>query len=549
MPETSTKQNQISGDEIDLRELLATIWRHKFFIFFFTFIVTLLVVIIAYRMPKYYKTTTVIEVKPKSDSKQGGLSLGGALGGAGALLGLAGISGGGGSDAALDAAKMTLYRTNKHILDTVRYSAQYFITRRFRPLELDENNCSIRVTNLRIPDYKHFGMEIIYKPVSKETFKLIAPSKLPFMSKKLGIFHYDTPIHTENFDLTLHRNSQGTPPETIILNGDKHFIFNEIITKNLTAEVGSGDKKSKAELPFVTLAYLDTLPERGQAYIRNLLKKYIQQSIGDELEDIGIQLSSINQQIKEIRAQANASSKSYEKFKSKNTILSPEAQAKVLIEQKALVDGKLTEIRQKLSMVNKLITSSKNRKNIDTMAPALVQLGDEVTAGFIGKLQDLQIQEATLTQEFTAAYPKLKAVRHQINSLRSKIARSLTSLRKILQDELSLLKNEKQSYIKQLKQAPNLETGLAPLMRDYKLYETMYTYLLQKRSSLKLKKAEALSRFRIIDPIYTNPAPAKPKKALIAIVGLITAFILAIFLVFLLEFIRGEKAQKESISN
>ena len=541
MSETSTKQNQVSRDEIDLRELFATIWRHKFFIFFFTFIVTLLVVIIAYRMPKYYKTTTVIEVKPKSDSKSGGISLGG-LGGLAALAGIS--TGGGNSNAALDAAKMTLYRTNKHILDTVHYSAQYFTTQLFRPLELPENNCSIRMTHLRISDYKNFGMKVMFEPISENAFKLISPSKIPFMSHTLGIFHYDTPIHTKYFDCVIHKNSGGIPPKTLVLNGDKHYIFNNIITKYLTAEVGSGNKKSKAELPFVTLAYLDTLPERGQAYIRNLLKKYIQQSIGDELEDIGIQLSSINQQIKEIRAQANASSKSYEKFKSKNAILSPEAQAKVLIEQKALVAGKLTEIQQKLSLVSKLIASSKNKKNIDTMAPALSQLGDKVTAEFVGKIQELQAKQTALAQEFTPAYPELKAINQQIRALRSKIARSLISLQKLLRNELSLLKKEKQSYIKQLKQAPNLETGLAPLMRDYKLYETMYTYLLQKRSSLELKKAEALSRFRIIDPIYTNPSPAKPKKSLIAVVGLITVFILAIFLVFFQEFLRNEETEK-----
>lgn len=543
MAEITTPKTSASDNEIDLRELFATIWRHRRFIILFTFFISLLVVVIVYRMPKYYKTTTVIEVKPKSDSKQGGLSLGG-LGSAGALLGLAGLGGAGNSNAALDAAKMTLYRTNKHILDAVHYSAQYFITQRFRPLELPESNCSIRITNLHIPDYKHFGMKITFKSVSKETFTLTSQSIIPFASKTYGSFRYDTPIHTKDFDLTIHRNHQGVTPETIILNGDKHYIFDTIITKNLTAEVGSRDKKIKADLPFVTLSYLDTLPERGQAYIRNLLKKYVQQSIGDELEDIGIQLSSINQQIDEIKTQANASSKNYEKFKSKNAILSPEAQAKVLIEQKALVEGKVTDIQQKLSMLNKLIASSKNRKNIDTMAPALVQLGDNVTAGFIGKLQDLQIQETALSQEFTDAYPKLKAVRHQINSLRSKIARSLTSLRKILRDELSLLKKERLSYIHQLKQAPNLETGLAPLMRDYKLYETMYTYLLQKRSSLELKKAEALSRFRVIDPIYTNPTPNKPKKALIAIVGFLTALFLAIFLVFFREFLRGEEAEK-----
>jgi tyrosine-protein kinase Etk/Wzc len=78
-------------------------------------------------------------------------------------------------------------------------------------------------------------------------------------------------------------------------------------------------------------------------------------------------------------------------------------------------------------------------------------------------------------------------------------------------------------------------------MRDYQLYEAMYTYLLQKRSSHELKKAEALSRFRTIEPIYTNPAPAKPKKLLILIVGFITALILSIFIVFFLEFLRSEE--------
>ena len=130
--DTVTNSN-MHEDEIDLRALFATVWGHKWFILWFTFLITLIVVVFAYRMPKYYKTTTVIEVKAKSDSKQSGLSLGNALGGAGALLGLAGLDGNRDGDAALDAAKMTLYRTNKHILDTVHYNAQYLYPKDFVP--------------------------------------------------------------------------------------------------------------------------------------------------------------------------------------------------------------------------------------------------------------------------------------------------------------------------------------------------------------------------------------------------------------------------------
>ena len=82
---------------------------------------------------------------------------------------------------------------------------------------------------------------------------------------------------------------------------------------------------------------------------------------------------------------------------------------------------------------------------------------------------------------------------------------------------------------------------MTTIRRDYTLNEKLYTYLLQKRSSAQLKKAEAMSRFRTIEPIYTNPAPAKPKKSLIVIVGFITAPILSIFLAFFREFLRKER--------
>ncbi len=534
-----TNQAPVAEDEIDLRELFATIWRYKAFIFWFTFLFTLITVVIVYRMPKYYKTTTVIEVKPKSNDK-GGFNLGNALGGAGALLGLAGV-GGGSSSTAKDAAMLGMFRTNRQVLDRVDYSAQFFVTERFRPVELPDSNCSIAISGLKIYDYRHFGMQVTFSHIDQKHFALRVPSRIPFRAEFLGTFSYDTPIKTPYFECAIHYDSHGATPAHIILNGDKHYIFNGIISKNLSTEVGGGDKKAGADLPFVTISYLDTLPDRGEAYVQDLVDEYIHLSIGDELEDINISLRSIQQQIDEIKALALRSSRRYERYKSQNAILSPEAQAEVLIKEKALVDQKLLEFRHKLSLVDKLISSSKKRANIDTMAPALAELGDKVTAEFIGKLQELQAKEDALKQEFTSAYPKLKATRKQITNLRNKIRSSLKSLRRILHDEIAMMEKEKKRYLAQLKKGPKLETDLAPLMRDYKLYETMYTYLLQKRSSFELKKAEALSRFRTIEPVYTNPAPVKPKKALIAIMGLITSLTLAIFLVFFREFLKGEE--------
>lgn len=532
--------NRTPEDEIDLRELFATIWRYKRFIFLFTFLVTLVVVLIVYRMPKYYQTTTLIEVKPRPGDKVGSPSLGNL----GTLAGLVGINVGTTNSSDKDAAKLALFRTNRPVIESVRYNAQFFAYDAFRYVELGDDNCSISISGLQIHDYHKFGAAVSFKPVSQDTFTLTLGSMIPFMSQVLGPFHYDTPIHTKDFDLAVHRNPHGVTPSKIILNGDEHYIFNNIITKNLTAEVGTGDKNAKVELPFVHIRYLDTLPARGEAYVAKLLTTYIHQSIKDELEDINISLSSVQKQIDDIEHKEARNRKRYQSFKTSNTLLSPQAQAEALIKSKAVLDESIQSVKRKVVLAKKLSRLSKNPKNLKTLIPLLTDLGDGITAGLVNQLQGLKEKESLLLQDYTPLHPSVVKLHKQMTSLRSRIRTNIRALSKVLTQKLTLLKKDQQRYIKTFKKSTRLETDLQTTLRDYKLFEATYTFLLQKRSGFELKKAEALSRFRVIDPIYTNPKPAKPKKALIAIVGLIAAFILAIFIVFFREFLRGEDAKQ-----
>ena len=59
----------IEEDKINLRELFVTISRYKWSIIFFTTLITLAIAAKVYFMPKYYKSTVTIEVKPE-DNKE-----------------------------------------------------------------------------------------------------------------------------------------------------------------------------------------------------------------------------------------------------------------------------------------------------------------------------------------------------------------------------------------------------------------------------------------------------------------------------------------------
>ena len=94
------QQSYYEEDEIDLRELFATIWRHKVFIFLFTFVITSLVVVYLLYKPNSYKIYTVLA--PQEEQK--GINLGGL----GALASMAGVNIGGSSGVTPKVAFKTL---------------------------------------------------------------------------------------------------------------------------------------------------------------------------------------------------------------------------------------------------------------------------------------------------------------------------------------------------------------------------------------------------------------------------------------------------------
>ena len=98
-------------DEIDLRELWATIMKYKFKIAIFSVIITFVALIYALSIPNSYKSSTLLV--PQEQSKP---SLGGGLA---ALAGMAGVSlGGGSADAATSLEVIPKdYKFNKKVIE------------------------------------------------------------------------------------------------------------------------------------------------------------------------------------------------------------------------------------------------------------------------------------------------------------------------------------------------------------------------------------------------------------------------------------------------
>lgn len=530
MQNTHSKQI-IKKDEMNLRELFATMGRYKWSIIFLTLLITSIVAVKVYFMPKYYKSTVTIEVKPQED-KSGGFSLGGA----GALLGLAGV---GGSTADLDKDMRLLqtFRINKKVLDAVdSYMVRYFITdKHHKELEVD-HNLSIKVTDVKINNFKDYGMRIIVQPFNTTQYKLLLPGR--FSHTLIGTYHYSEMVNTQDFSLMVNKKSNFKEPYTVELSGSKHYVYEHIIHKNLSIEA---DKTS----PFLTLSYLDNLPSRGERYLQTLLKLYTQQSIKDIKDDASILINSYDQQLVNIEKRVQHSSKKLANFKASNTIIEPKAQSTVLVTELSKVDIEIAQNNYKKELLKHLITFVKRHDNIDAIAPSLMELDDQPTIVLIKMIQEQQIELSNLFIKFKADHPSIVNAKRQLSSLQTKVLSNLKNLQTTLNNKTISLKKMEQTYTKELKSAPKHEQQLISFERDYEINQKMYTYLMQERSAAQLKRDKALSRFKVIESIYTSDRAAKPKKALIVIVTFITALILAIFLAFFREFMKQSNDREQ----
>ncbi len=520
---------QIQKNEINLKELFATINQYKWSIIFLTLLITSIVAVKVYFMPKYYQSTVTIEVKAEED-KGAGFSFGGAE----ALLGL--TTGGASADLDKDATLLKTFRTNEQVLDKVNaYMVRYFITDdNHKEIELD-NNISIEITNIQINDFKNYGMRIIVKPLNDTQYKLLLSGL--FTNTLIGIYHYSEIVKTDDFSLIIHKKSTFKHPYTVQLSGTKRYVYENIINKNLTIEA---DKTS----PFLIISLLDTLPHRGEMYLNNLIEIYTQQSINDLKEDASIVMNSYDEQLKKVDERVQKSSDNLKNYKVANSIIEPTAQATALVTELSKVGIEIAQNNYKEELIKSLITFVQQHKNIDAIAPSLIELQDEPTIALIQIIQEQQLQLSNLYLKYKADHTTIINAQQQIVSLQNKVLSNLNNLQTTLINKTKSLKKMEQNYTQKLKSAPKQEQELISFSRDYQINEKMYTYLMQERSAAQLKRDKALSRFKIIESIYTSDQAVKPKKALIVVVAFITALILSIFLAFFREFMGQDKGDE-----
>ena len=431
-------------------------------------------------------------------------------------------------------AILKTFKTNRQALNDVNFKVRYFKKENYKMVEL-YGDTPIELTNINSTSYNYINHEIKLTP-KKDGFTLT--SKLLGVSK---LYPFNQEIETPYFKGTVTKKRDLKDSIYLKVNGNKRYIYESIIKNSLSVS------QINPNANLIKITFQDTIPKRANEYIDALVKAYIAQSIKKKESTNNKILTFLERQLEATQIKLEKSENQLEQYKSANSV-APSIKTKDAYEKLSAIDLELSELELKEKLVRNLIIFIKNNKNLDAVAPTLLEFNAQTTLKLIDDFQNLQKKKEELKSEYTERYPELIKVRKSIERTKKKIILNVNNINSTLLTRKRTLIKQKKSYEKTLKELPFKEKKLISLQRKYRVNSKMYTYLLEKKSENELIKVASESDYEAIDSAYNSGVPIKPKRTIVVMVAGVLGFIFAILLALLRSLFVDKIADTKEVS-
>ncbi|MBO7317534.1 MAG: hypothetical protein J6U43_02300, partial [Bacteroidales bacterium] len=148
--------------------------------------------------------------------------------------------------------------------------------------------------------------------------------------------------------------------------------------------------------------------------------------------------------------------------------------------------------------------------------------------------------------------PVIKEISQNIMALRGTVLQGIASTRKSIELSKRDIMRQEAENERKIRNVPQYERELTDIMRQQRIKENLYVFLLEKREENALSQSLAVGDARIIDEPSTLPHPVAPRKVQIMLI----AFILALAIPAAIIYIKGlifssfhDKTELEKMTN
>ena len=359
------------------------------------------------------------------------------------------------------------------------------------------------------------NIEVNVKKGRFETVAEVTGGKLPMVvNTPYGIYSIDT--------TSFYKKGEDVEVDVSVIGNS---VYAEAISADLT--VSKTEKKANC----ISLYYEDINVQRGKDLLNKMVELYNRRG-QKEKDEMAINTGKfIGERIDTLYISLAEAERKMQEYKQSKNIVDVTSEATYLMEKKGLLDEAIISAETSYEVLKMASDFFKNPQNKYSMMPFSTELPAIESA--ITSYNELIAKRLEIEANAKGDNPALKAIDAQIDVVRESVTKSIDGAVSSASVRLKELKKEESSSKDRLSAIPTQEREYLELLRDQKIKNQLFSYLLQRKEENQLVLAATTPKGKIIDNAYSLNKPIAPNKMLILLVAMFMGLMIPAILLYI----------------
>ena len=389
------------------------------------------------------------------------------------------------------------------------------------------------------------GITVEVEILSEEKYRIELNGNLNFEKD----MNFGERFSDNGFDFTINRRN---PEASVYIKGRSnkyYFYFKDL--GNLANEYRTrlNVEPIEKDASLVTLSVSGSVPEQEADYLNKLMDVYIRYGLDNKNQTADSTIKFIDGQLAVILDSLDVAEAKLEAFRLTNRFIDLSREGTLIQNRLEKFENEKTVFALQLQYYNYL-SEYLNNKNADgtIISPSVIGIADQVLLRLVDELSSLQKEREKLGFNIGGDQPAIELMYMQIEEAREALKENVRNGI----EGLKLSKAESERKISgvevEINRLPSTERKLINIQRKFDLNNTVYTYLLEKRSESGIARASNVSDNRILDPASQYRAGlVKPKAKKNYMIALILGLIIPMALISLIDYFNDRVIDKRDV--
>lgn len=306
-------------------------------------------------------------------------------------------------------------------------------------------------------------------------------------------------------------------------------------------------KEIDKDIDIIRINFQGENPQKIADFANLLVATFTKDYLETKVQAAHLTSNFIDSQIVDIKERLVESEINLERFRYDKKVLNSKQQLEIGLKKIAQLDVQLANLSLKKITMDSLIVYVENEdEDYINYAPSFESYGGLLFVELMKKYQSLLDERRSLSAQYTRESRELDEINEKLLQTKGYIKNSIVNHRELVKYQYDLLSDRVKLEKERFTDLPSKERKFLGYEREFRQNEDIYNFLSKKKMEADIAKSVDLAFHKIIQEAQVPSMAVSPNKKFIAALMVLSVFLIIVFLVYLINFLKtGIKSYEE----